>query len=200
MPSLMYAPGKILSVRLNKQVDLIDVNGALPVVTPAPNTDQVRYYANTTVMADGRVLLNGGSAVSNKDSGSALKALTWDPANPGLWSVADSAQKIRLYHSVALLMPDGTVLTGAGGAPGPVRNLNAEIYYPSYLHRRLAGGTSDRRGSVEYHSRWPYQRDGQRGHFAGNAGADRLGHPLAERRTAVLQPYLFPGGRTGARW
>ena len=134
MPSLMYAPGKILSVRLNKQVDLIDVNGALPVVTPAPNTDQVRYYANTTVMADGRVLLNGGSAVSNKDSGSALKALTWDPANPGLWSVADSAQKIRLYHSVALLMPDGTVLTGAGGAPGPVRNLNAEIYYPSYLY------------------------------------------------------------------
>jgi Domain of unknown function (DUF1929) len=134
MPSLMYAPGKILSVRLNKQVDLIDVNGALPVVTQGPNTDQVRYWANTTVMADGRVFLNGGSAVSNKDSGSAKKALTWDPANPGLWSEADSAEKIRLYHSVALLMPDGSVLTAAGGAPGPVRQLNAEIYYPSYLY------------------------------------------------------------------
>ena len=41
---------------------------------------------------------------------------------------------MRLYHSTALLLPDATVLTAAGGAPGPVRNLNAEIYYPPYLY------------------------------------------------------------------
>jgi YD repeat-containing protein len=32
------------------------------------------------------------------------------------------------------LLPDGSVLTGGGGAPGPVKNLNAEIYYPPYLY------------------------------------------------------------------
>ena len=32
-----------------------------------------------------------------------------------------------------MLLPDATVLTGGGGAPGPVINLNAEIYYPPYL-------------------------------------------------------------------
>ena len=33
-----------------------------------------------------------------------------------------------------MLLPDGSVLTGGGGAPGPVKNLNAEIYYPGYLY------------------------------------------------------------------
>ena len=37
-------------------------------------------------------------------------------------------------HSTALLLPDGSVLTAGGGAPGPVKNLNAEIYYPGYLY------------------------------------------------------------------
>jgi hypothetical protein len=39
-----------------------------------------------------------------------------------------------LYHSNALLLTDATVLTGGGGAPGPLTNLNAEIYYPPYLY------------------------------------------------------------------
>jgi len=33
-----------------------------------------------------------------------------------------------------MLLPDATVLTGGGGAPGPVNNLNSEIYYPPYLY------------------------------------------------------------------
>jgi hypothetical protein len=39
-----------------------------------------------------------------------------------------------LYHSNALLLEDATVLTCGGGAPGPLNNLNAEIYYPPYLY------------------------------------------------------------------
>ena len=43
---------------------------------------------------------------------------------------------MRLYHSTSLLLPDATVLTMGGGVPGPETNLNAEIYYPSYLFAR----------------------------------------------------------------
>ena len=32
-----------------------------------------------------------------------------------------------------ILLPDATVLSLGGGAPGPLTNLNGEIYKPSYL-------------------------------------------------------------------
>ena len=40
----------------------------------------------------------------------------------------------RIYHSTAILLPDGRVLsTGAGAQTGSVDQLNAEIYSPPYL-------------------------------------------------------------------
>jgi hypothetical protein len=61
-------------------------------------------------------------------------ALLWK-ADTGSWTQgAESTAGIaRLYHSVALLLPDGSVLSGGGGAPGPQTNLTVEIYYPPYL-------------------------------------------------------------------
>jgi hypothetical protein len=59
-------------------------------------------------------------------------AYLFDPAAKS-WSQAATAAEPRLYHSASLLLADGTVLTGGGGAPGPVNELNAEIYYPPYL-------------------------------------------------------------------
>ena len=34
----------------------------------------------------------------------------------------DSAAKARLYHSTTLMLPDATVLSLGGGAPGPLKN------------------------------------------------------------------------------
>src|SRR5262249_22503784 len=48
--------------------------------------------------------------------------------------VGPSGVNARLYHGNALLLPDASVLVSGGGAPGPLTNLNAEIYYPSYLY------------------------------------------------------------------
>ena len=39
----------------------------------------------------------------------------------------------RLYHSTALLLPDGRVMVGGGGAPGPRNYTDVEYYSPSYL-------------------------------------------------------------------
>jgi Galactose oxidase-like, Early set domain len=133
LPSVMFAPGKILSVRRNKKVVVVDLNGPQPAITPTANTSQERFWSNTTVLADGKVLLTGGSAVANQLTGVAYAAEIWNPAN-GQWTPGAKAVTPRLYHSIALLLPDGSVLTGGGGAPGPVKNLNAEIYYPPYLY------------------------------------------------------------------
>ena len=68
----------------------------------------------------------------NQLTGVAYQVEIWDPAT-GHWTAGASAAVPRLYHSNALLLTDATVLTGGGGAPGPLANLNAEIYYPPYL-------------------------------------------------------------------
>lgn len=133
LPTVMSGPGRLLSVRNNQKVVVVDINGAQPTVTATSDMSQVRYYGSATVLPDGRVLVTGGSSVGNSlPPGAAYAAEIWDPAT-GLWTLGASAAIPRLYHSNALLLPDGTVLTGGGGRPGPVTNLNGELYYPSYL-------------------------------------------------------------------
>ena len=133
LPTANFAQGKLLSLRTGSKAIVVDINGAQPVVTPTANIDQDRLWSNATVMADGKVVVTGGSVIGNQLSGVAYTAQIWNPAT-GTWTTGAKAAKPRLYHSTALLLPDGSVLTGGGGAPGPVKNLNAEIYYPPYLY------------------------------------------------------------------
>jgi len=132
LPTIPFAPGKVLSVRSN-QVFVVDFTQTVPVATQTDDIDQVRYYASGTVLANGKVLVTGGSTVPNQLTGVAYQVEIWDPAT-GHWTAGASAAEPRLYHSNALLLTDATVLTGGGGAPGPLANLNAEIYYPPYLY------------------------------------------------------------------
>ncbi len=138
LPTIPFAPGMALSVRLNQQVVVVDYRTSTPVITPTSNIDQDRFWSSGTILADGKVLVTGGSQVSEELIGVDYQAQIWDPGT-GLWTAGASAAKPRLYHSSAMLLPDATVLTAGGGAPGPVANLNAEIYYPPYLY--AADGT-----------------------------------------------------------
>ena len=133
LPTIPFAPGMALSVRMNQQVVVIDYRTPTPVVTPTSNIDQVRYWASGTILADGKVLITGGSQIANTLTGVAYRAQIWDPGT-GAWTAGATATKPRLYHSNSMLLPDATVLTGGGGAPGPVNNLNSELYYPPYLY------------------------------------------------------------------
>lgn len=140
LPAVMYAPGKILAFRKLNRARLIDLNGATPKVTTVGGVGQDRFHGSATVMADGKVLVSGGSMVSNVALGVAYSARIWDPANNG-YTTTPAGAKMRLYHSISLLLPDGRVLLAGGGAPGPVNNLNAEVYSPPYLYNRNTSGT-----------------------------------------------------------
>jgi hypothetical protein len=139
LPSVMFAPGKVLSVRLNKTAQVIDFNAAEPTVSAAGNMLKDRQWGNATVLADGKVWVSGGSAEDNKLTDVAYQSEMWDPAT-NVWTPAATAKQVRLYHSTAVLLRDGTVLTGGGGAPGPYTQLNGEIYYPPYLFKRNTSG------------------------------------------------------------
>jgi hypothetical protein len=135
LTSLMYAPGKILSFRKSNLALVIDITGATPQAAAVTGVGQDRFHGSATVMADGKVFVSGGSAVTNEVNGVAYTAKIWNPANSG-WNTAATATKMRLYHSVSMLLPDARVITAGGGAPGPANNLNAEIYTPPYLYKQ----------------------------------------------------------------
>lgn len=139
LPSVMHAPGEILSLRRGRRAVIVDVNGETPEVTPIGNVPTMRFHASATVLPSGEVLVTGGTTTGNDLAKARYEALLWNPASR-TWRAGASAQKARLYHSTALLLPDATVLVAGGGAYGPVTNLNAEIYYPPYLFKSDGSG------------------------------------------------------------
>jgi hypothetical protein len=142
--SVMYRPGKILLVGGGgEQSDgqepngssiatRIDLTSGTPSVSQAAPMRYGRQWLNATVLPNGKVLVTGGSKVNNTLSEVATAAEIWDP-DTNTWTEGASASIPRLYHSTAVLLPDGRVFTGGGGAPGPLINKNAEIYSPPYL-------------------------------------------------------------------
>lgn len=130
----MFRPGRILQFGGNSNgAIVIDITGGgTPVVTPTQSMSSQRRLVSATILPNGDVLATGGSREWNQLVDVNTIAEIWNPAT-GSWTQGASGSLPRLYHSNALLLPDATVLVAGGGAPGPLNNLNAEIYYPPYL-------------------------------------------------------------------
>jgi hypothetical protein len=129
----VFGPGLILKIGgPTTAAYVIDINQATPIVTSTHSMSSARQWVSATVLADGRVLATGGSAVANQLTGVNNTAEIWDP-DTGLWTLGAAGVKARLYHSGALLLPDARVLVHGGGANGPLTNMNVEIYTPPYL-------------------------------------------------------------------
>lgn len=148
--SVMFAPGRILSLRKEAMALVIDINGTgEPIVSPGGSLTKDRQYGSATVLANGQVWVNGGSSTGNDLVGMALDSELWDPAT-GKWKTTASATTERLYHSSSLLLLDGTVFTGGGGNPGPRKQLNGEIFYPPYLFKKDGSGQLAPRPKIKY--------------------------------------------------
>ena len=145
----MYRPGRILQISGNSPgAYTIDITSGTPVVSATQSLSSTRAWVNATILADGKVVATSGSQVAGEATGYNNTAEIWDPAT-GQWTQGAVAQKMRLYHSNALLLPDGSVLVSGGGATQPTpladpnkNNLNAEIYYPPYLFAASGGRAS----------------------------------------------------------
>lgn len=141
---VMYQPGKILQMggslhsSNSRGVDgvrmatVVDTTVQPPIVRLTNPMHLGRHWHTATVLADGKVLVTGGSTENNTLSGVTNQAEIWDPATEE-WTLLAAGSEPRLYHSTALLLADGSVSVGGGGAPGPVTNKNAEIFNPPYL-------------------------------------------------------------------
>jgi YVTN family beta-propeller protein len=138
----MFRPGRILQFGgATSGARVIDVNGGNPVVTTTQSLSSKRRWVTATILADGTVLATGGSEVKNELTGVNNSAEIWNPST-GQWRRGAEGQLARLYHSLAMLLPDASVLVAGGGSPGPLNNDNAEIYYPPYLFDAGGGWAS----------------------------------------------------------
>jgi hypothetical protein len=153
----LYDIGKVLVAgggSSSKTALVIDINGATPQVSATAPMTFGRRQHNLTVLADGSVLASGGNS-----SGASLVDLNtgvypaelWNPAT-GQWRTLAAMQVTRQYHSSALLLPDGRVLSSGGGICGTCDQVgylakNAEIFSPPYLFQ--ADGTLAPRPSID---------------------------------------------------
>ncbi len=117
----------------SKTAYTVDVRTGTPVVTPAASLNFARQFANATVLPNGEVIVMGGntSGLKFNDTGSILTPEIWNPTN-GQWRQAADMSVPRNYHSLALLLPDGRVLSGGGGLGGG-NHQDAQLYTPPTL-------------------------------------------------------------------
>ncbi len=136
--AVMYRPGKIMQISGEGSTNtngalLVDVTGSTPNLRETTRLTQLgRLWANSVVLPNGKVMVVGGSAVLNAGQGVSYRPEIWDPATEQ-WSLMSQSQRMRLYHSTAILLKDGRILVSGGGVPGPEDNKNAEIFTPPYL-------------------------------------------------------------------
>jgi hypothetical protein len=146
----LYDIGKILVAgggNSTADARVININGATPQVsTTAPMANGRRQF-NLTALADGTVLATGGnsSGASLVDLNNGVYAAElWNPAT-GTWRTLAAETATRQYHSTALLLPDGRVLSSGGGICGTCDTVgylakNAQVFSPPYLYKTDGSG------------------------------------------------------------
>ncbi len=150
-PGVMYESGKILLVGggdpPTATAETIDLNAATPAWTSTGSMNFARRQHNAVALPDGKVFVIGGSSAGGFDTSTSPVAPTemWDPAT-GQFTVMASIAVYRGYHSTALLLPDGRVLSAGGNVGGP----NAQIYSPPYLFNGARPVISSAPASVSY--------------------------------------------------
>jgi hypothetical protein len=133
--AVMYAPGKILIVGGDdpptNTAETIDLNSTKPAWSFTNPMASPRRQLNATILPDGTVLVTGGSSGKgfNNSNFPVFTAELWNP-DTGNWTTLASSTAFRGYHSVAVLVPDGRVLTAGGSANSEA---NGEFFSPPYL-------------------------------------------------------------------
>jgi len=178
-PSVLYDVDKVLFIgggsppTANAQT--LDLSQAQQGWQPTAAMNFPRRQHNATVLPDGTVLVTGGTrsggptnsaeAFNNLDSGQPVHiAELWDPKT-GRWTMLAAEDTDRCYHSTAVLLPDGRVLSAGGGefilnegTPQQVANnpqdthFDAQVFSPPYLFKGPQPQITSAPDSVTYGS------------------------------------------------
>ncbi len=128
---VIYVGGAIPPVATAEVIDLDATTPAWSLVAPMP---QARRQHNVTILPDGTLLVTGGSSADDFDTDDGPKpAINWDPAT-NAWTTWATEEEYRGYHSEALLLPDGRVVS-AGGSYQSTSHPSLQVFSPPYLFK-----------------------------------------------------------------
>ena len=135
----------VTNVDANRYTDLIDLKQANPQYVPGPllptgtmsmtgameTPAQGKMYLSAVVLPDGKVFETGGGLHNRADP--VAEASMYDPATNAFTPGMATDPVPRTYHSSAVLLPDGRVMT-VGSNPGDGSfDQRVSFYSPPYL-------------------------------------------------------------------
>jgi Domain of unknown function (DUF1929)/FG-GAP-like repeat len=111
---------------------IADLTAPQPVYVAGPPMHHARMHLCATLLPDRTVLANGGSGMEESHGHVSPHAEIYHP-DTNTWRAAAASRVDRLYHSVALLMPDGKVVTAGSNPARKDEELRIEVFWPPYL-------------------------------------------------------------------
>jgi len=164
--AVMYRPGKFLKTGKSTTSDatvtpaaatayVLDMTQGSQTWTQVSSMNFARSYHTMVLLPTGDVLVTNGGKTTNSTavSTAVFQAEMWSPATQQFSRLASMVTP-RLYHSTALLLPDGRVLVAGGGrttgAIAPTDQLNAEIYSPPYFFNGVRPTISSAPSTIQY--------------------------------------------------
>jgi len=110
--------------------EIIDFSQPNPQWVYGPSMNIARYDHNLLYLADGTLIAVGGNQ-NSEYSNPVFQPELYNPAT-GVWTLGPPQVGTRAYHSTAVLLPDGRVLS-AGSDAGIALEQTYEIYSPPYM-------------------------------------------------------------------
>ena len=112
--------------------EIIDLGAPSPSWQSGPDMSGGRIEMDAVILPNGKVLALGGSSSDENESTATFTADLF-AADGGSKSPASANSVPRVYHSVALLLPDATVWSAGGNYTRGSYQHQMEIYEPAYL-------------------------------------------------------------------
>jgi hypothetical protein len=127
--------------------EVLDLSAPDPQWTATGSMAKARANHNLVLLPDGTVLAVGGGQ-QGAWTAPVKSAELYDPAS-GTWRTMAGQTAPRSYHSTALLLPDGRVISAGSNSGSPYES-TVEIYRPPYLFRGPRPTIASAPGDVTY--------------------------------------------------
>jgi Domain of unknown function (DUF1929) len=119
---------------VTSRVNIVNLKATNPTYVGSTFLKYGRKHHSAVLLPDRTVFVCNGSKMDEDTTQSMLPAEIYNPATNS-WTAVAKQNVARVYHSVALLLPDGRVAAAGGNPRRRVNELRLEIYSPAYISR-----------------------------------------------------------------